>query len=189
MGISIRKAEEKDRQTLAELLIEAFRGQIPGLDEYASQIMPYLLENRILERFLVAEEGQVAGLIALSDGRERMVRVDKKELSRHYGLAVSLIAAPILRDEFEKELDLPEGGQFVEALAVSPDFQGKGVGRSLLRYAKAHGQLPLTLDVADTNPRAMKLYQEEGFVETRREKVKHAKYKGSSEKIYMVYKG
>ena len=63
----------------------------------------------------------------------------------------------------------------VEALAVSPDHRGSGIGSELLdhaaRVAATEGYQRLSLEVVDTNPRARALYEKFGFRKTRSEKV------------------
>lgn len=59
----------------------------------------------------------------------------------------------------------------IRRFAVHPDFQGQGVGRTLLDAASEHAReqgcsfIELSVDVI--NPRAHALYQREGFVEDR----------------------
>ena len=69
---------------------------------------------------------------------------------------------------------LPEGG--VEShgdigmIGVRPDLQGRGLGRQLLRWGVQHlrglGVETVTLSVNGRNPRALGLYESEGFVRT-----------------------
>ncbi len=54
-------------------------------------------------------------------------------------------------------------------LSIAPDWQGKGYGRSLLdamvRTAKDHGCVFISLEVRPSNPGAIRLYQKAGFRE------------------------
>ena len=99
-------------------------------------------------------------------------------------------------DEMRKEKDYMEGGMlilwngsnpaglvkliklnddgearlFIETLAVHPDYQGKGLGRMLLRYCinfgKEMGLRKAELTVNSENEDAVKLYFKEGFKKT-----------------------
>ena len=55
-------------------------------------------------------------------------------------------------------------------IGVRPDRQGAGLGRQLLRWGVAHlrelGVETVTLSVNGRNPRALGLYESEGFVRT-----------------------
>jgi len=54
-------------------------------------------------------------------------------------------------------------------LSIAPDWQGKGYGRSLLdamvRTARDHGCVFISLEVRPSNPGAIRLYQKAGFRE------------------------
>ncbi|GAK48596.1 acetyltransferase [Secundilactobacillus oryzae JCM 18671] len=56
---------------------------------------------------------------------------------------------------------------YLDSIAVSPEYQGHGVGSQLLKalpkYADANGQLVIGLNVDFENPGAMKLYERHGF--------------------------
>ena len=60
---------------------------------------------------------------------------------------------------------------WLEDLVVHPEYRGKGIGRSLLlhaiRAAKGAGCSRITLLTDDSNARAMRLYQSEGFNRSR----------------------
>lgn len=59
----------------------------------------------------------------------------------------------------------PEGGRIV-SIAVSPAYQGKGLGRKLLSQAlEAMGPVPVLLEVRADNISARALYQSSGFRE------------------------
>ena len=47
--------------------------------------------------------------------------------------------------------------------AVKPDFQGKGIGRLLLRRLLEEMEIPIFLEVATDNLAAISLYESEGF--------------------------
>ncbi|MFC3032656.1 GNAT family N-acetyltransferase [Pseudoalteromonas fenneropenaei] len=53
-------------------------------------------------------------------------------------------------------------GQKVEMLFVLSAYRGKGIGRELLNYAKAHAAVTL-VDVNEQNPQAVGFYQAQGF--------------------------
>ena len=58
---------------------------------------------------------------------------------------------------------------YVNALAVFPAFQGRGVGRKLLRAAEANAlENGMSLIAEDANANAIGLYQSEGYVGTAR---------------------
>lgn len=60
-----------------------------------------------------------------------------------------------------------DGSGLLDNLAVSPAFQGQGLGKGILAFAVnrllAQGQTP-TLEVLDWNEKAIRLYESQGFV-------------------------
>lgn len=60
--------------------------------------------------------------------------------------------------------------QWVTALAVHPDLQGKGIGTALLNWAKdftlRNGEKIVMLDVEVENERALSLYEKAGFMKS-----------------------
>lgn len=62
----------------------------------------------------------------------------------------------------------------ITLLAIHPDFQGQGLGKSLLNYllaeAENKGLKRATLEVAENNLKALSLYQKLGFKEAGRRK-------------------
>ena len=58
-------------------------------------------------------------------------------------------------------------GSKVEALFIAPEFHRRGGGRRLLEHARAL-KGPLTVDVNEQNPAAIRFYESCGFVAERR---------------------
>lgn len=61
----------------------------------------------------------------------------------------------------------PESCGFIFDVWVSPDERGKGIGRHLvawaIEWARGRGYRKIKLEVAETNPRARRLYEDLGF--------------------------
>lgn len=58
---------------------------------------------------------------------------------------------------------------YLAHLAVSPDMQGRGIGRALISHlagGRSHPEQTLVLDVSAANPRAQALYERCGFTVT-----------------------
>lgn len=60
-------------------------------------------------------------------------------------------------------LDLASG--LIDQLAVAPSCQGSGAAEALLSLAKGEARGALALDVNEDNPRAIRFYEREGFVQ------------------------
>lgn len=70
-------------------------------------------------------------------------------------------------------LDIKEHEYFISLIELCPDFQGKGIGTSIINRAikEAHARnLPVTLRVLKSNKRARQLYEKLGFIVINEEK-------------------
>lgn len=165
--IEIRKAVAKDAAQIAPIMLLAmeeivyfFLGEnnkekaIAFLEEHiAKPANQYSFEN-----IIVAEnDGVISGQICLYAGAE-----------------LQKLRTPILRyleEKYDNLLDLEKEAQdgeiYIDTLAVSPDAQGKGIGKMLLLYAIDYyvtmRQQVLGLLVDKENPDAKKLYLKIGF--------------------------
>lgn len=67
-------------------------------------------------------------------------------------------------------------GAEIDDLIVNKEYQNKGYGKTLLRWAihhiRTYSDAPITLHVAEWNQNALKLYESNGFIITSKEKVK-----------------
>ena len=70
-------------------------------------------------------------------------------------------------EPFDLDSETEAGEWYLDSLAVSPDHQGKGIGRQLLRalpiYAQRDRQSVIGLNVDFENPGAMRLYERMGY--------------------------
>jgi len=85
------------------------------------------------------------------------------------------------------------GELLMDGIAVAPKIRGKGIGTRLLEelvtYAKREKFDQIRLDVIDTNPQARKLYERNGFVETKTEHFGYLRWLlGFGASTTMVYK-
>ncbi len=81
----------------------------------------------------------------------------------------------------------------MDGIAVDPKMRGKGIGTRLLEelfaYARRKQFEQIRLDVIDTNPQARKLYERNGFVETKTEHFGYLRWLlGFGASTTMVYK-
>lgn len=103
--------------------------------------------------------------IAAADARAGTLWV-----ARHQGRCVAAMALDSQQSpEYQTVVwrSAPENLMVIHRLMVSPEFQGQGLGRRMLRFAERHayeaGFASIRLDVYTGNPRARRLYVSHGY--------------------------
>lgn len=142
-----------------------------------------------MERFYVAEiEGDIAGVLAISDRNGRAARVEKESLKKQFGFLKGFIGALVLKEEFEGQLEYPVTTGYIEFVAVRKRYRKQGIATTMLKESMLlTNYQDFVLDVTDINNNAIKCYRNVGFEEFKRIPEKHGKQKGFNEKIFMRY--
>lgn len=143
-----------------------------------------------LEVFYIAViDDEVAGIAACTDGKVPSVRLKSKELKKHLGFFMGTITYFILKREFEQKVypfEITKGMGMVEFVATSTKYRGKGAASAIMKYIFDFTPYEVyALEVADTNTKAVKLYEKLGYSEFLRIKMKHSKQSGVNNLIYM----
>ncbi len=160
---------ESHRRTAAGLYDEAFSQKLAPVIPDRERRQELLSESLDLGRAIVAlRGGQLLGLAGFHhDGRSLSGAIDWQGLRKHVGLWGALRATAVAT--LLERAPAP-GELLMDGICVAPDARGLGLGTRLLRALCDHGtQLGVAhvrLDVIDTNPRARRLYEREGFVAT-----------------------
>ncbi len=152
----------------AELYWEAF-GRKLGLalgpkERGVAFIAAHLNRDRAVAVLNGAQLVGVAGFHHLSRG---FVGGELRDLLASYGRIAGVARGALLAT-----LERPRrpGELLMDGIAVHPDHRSKGIGRLLLseiaRAARELGYSTIRIDVVDTNPRARRLYEREGFIAT-----------------------
>lgn len=141
-GLTARlMAPERDIGPLADLFNAAFADHATPLQVDASSLGAWIAEGAF----------PAGDLLVVEDGGGAMVGFCSPDPKRRPGGGVE-----------------PRGE--IWTIGVRPDMQGRGLGRQLLRWGVGHlrglGVETVTLSVNGRNPRALGLYEAEGFVRT-----------------------
>ena len=133
-----------------------------------------LVESSIVSTSCLSavENGKLLGVLAIQTSKQSFLNPDFKDLRAHYGIVGGIIRAAglTLLQHSPKPKEL-----YIEGIAVADFDRGKGVGTKLfdelMIFARSQGFERVTLQVIDTNPRALKLYERFGFTIEKRSKV------------------
>ncbi|MGI9288323.1 MAG: GNAT family N-acetyltransferase [Pseudomonadales bacterium] len=118
---------------------------------------------------LAEEDGKPVALVGVWHPKENMTyTLDAvKQIFAYYGPAKGLIV--VIRGlRFEKIVSPPRKGTLcLHNLGVARELRGKGIGGKVIDHffelARKRGVDTISLDVAETNPRAKALYERMGF--------------------------
>ncbi len=187
--VHIRNAKEKDRNNVALCIAEGFEKDFSVLCKDNQKVANAIATGLNIKRFYVADiNGDIAGVIAISDCNGRAARVNNKSLIKHLGFLKGTIGALVLKEEFEGQLDYPITTGYIEFVALRKKYRKQGIATTMLKESMLlTNYQDFVLDVTDINNNAIKCYTNIGFEEFKRIPEKHAKQKGFNEKIYMRY--
>lgn len=168
-----------ERTLAAELYWEAFGNKLAlGLGP-ESKAKAFLARVANPDFALCARDdnGTLLGIAGFKTSEGALIGGDFADLRAIYGtfgaawrgLLLSLL-----------ERDLQGGSLLMDGIFTAQTARGKGVGTALLRAIKqdaiARGCSEVRLDVIDTNPRARALYEREGFVAGKVQRLGPLKY-------------
>jgi len=133
-----------------------------------------LVESSIVSTSCLAavKDGKLLGVLAIQTNKQSFLDPGWENFKAHYGIVGGIIRAAglTLLQHRPKPKEL-----YVEGIAVADFARGKGVGTrlfdELMILARSQGFERVTLQVVDTNPRALKLYERLGFTIEKRSKV------------------
>lgn len=188
-NLLIRTAIETDKKEIANVIAYAFEKDFTSLMHDMDKVAMALEPGIDVTRFFVAElQDHIVGVIACSNRNGRAMVIQKMAFKKYFGLLRGILANTFLAPEFSGILPYPESTGYIEFVSVTKDARNKGIAASMLKtMVEQTNYSEYVLDVTDINIAAQACYTKFGFIEVKREKVKHAKQKGFNEKIYMSY--
>lgn len=180
----LREATPDDDAAIAALVIDGFLDKFRpvfgnGMDESVRIMEKWVsLEHRFggVRTFVVDgfEEGEIiasVGVRVAPSEDEVMARGLWRTLSRNLGFFRAMWATTMLS---YPRYSARASEAYVERLVVSPEARNQGMARSLLEasytLANETNKKSVGLHVSGNNVPAMRLYEDEGFVEVSRQK-------------------
>jgi len=164
--------DHQERTKVAELYDEAFGQKISLAIPSNSSRHSILAECFEPEfSFVALYKNQIVGIVGFQTSKGSFTNgISYLDLIHKLGLWAGNWAAFIFYF-YERE---PENGELIlDGIAVHPDFRGKGIGTKLLEnvvfHASENNYSRVRLDVIDTNKKARRLYESQGFKHTKTE--------------------
>ncbi|QHQ63740.1 GNAT family N-acetyltransferase [Anaerocolumna sedimenticola] len=177
------------RNDVAGVFVDAYYKDLSFFTKDKEKLKTAFKDTFCADIFYLAEiDGVIVGMLACANNKLRAIPTDKTSMKKGLGVVMGSIAYHLLKKEFSTPLTYPDDTAYIESVATSQTAQGKGVCTALFQYVIKELQYhEYILEVVDTNENAYRLYKKLGFTDTQRERVKHSKFKGFNEIIYMSY--
>ena len=145
-NLTMRDAQERDRDAIREVTLSAFRQYAPLMpahwEDYRQRMLSTLAQVEPAEQIVAEQEGTIVGAVLLYPAGAVFSRPNHPPVT----------------------LAWPEA----RLLAVAPAARGQGVGAALMqeciRRAQRSGAEALTLHTSDIMQVAMRMYERLGFV-------------------------
>jgi len=190
--MEIMQASQADfdpKPQMSRIFVEGFYPWIKHISDDKEKLINVFTHMFILDQFYLAIQGdKIAAMAAVTSGTSP-VNLSRKTFAQVLGLVRGNIFYIVLRRHMMHN-SLPFSTStktgVIEFVATSVEFQKQGIGYRLLSHIL--NTLPhssFMLEVADTNPVAIRLYERLGFREFKR--VAASKRSGANAFIYMRY--
>ena len=165
----IRAAKPTDAEEVVPLVIQAMGKLAKKLtnvedDEIINRIFKHFFQQKnnqySYENTLVFEDGgKILGSLNAYDGRKLL------QLRQPF---LAYLAEHYQANNSDQGTETQSGEFYLDTISVNPKAQGKGIGKQLIKagidWAKQLGHHTVGLLVEQNNGRALKLYQNMGFV-------------------------
>jgi RimJ/RimL family protein N-acetyltransferase len=161
------------KKPAATLFLSAFSEKLAPILGDDSAVLNLVQSRLVIQSCFSAVEGErLLGVLALQAQEQNFINPNFKNLWEQYGFFPALYKGVVL--SFMKH-NTQVGELYIEGIAVVESAQGKGVGSKLFEaldvFAKEERFSTITLEVIDTNSRAITLYERLGFCVVNRSKV------------------
>ena len=169
----------KFRERAAFLYEEAFGQKFRGAIKSPGKRIELLRESFCLDFCIGAfEGGELIGIAGFKTGEGSLTgNITFKTLKKTLGFFPALRAAAVFT--LYEQPQAP-GELLMDGISVTWSHQGRGVGKELLveieRHVNEKKLSSIRLDVIDVNPRARKLYEQQGFVAVKTESFEYLRW-------------
>jgi len=179
------------RAQMAEIFAEGFYDQgIKFFSKDKAKLARAFAHMFILDGFYVALDGQtIMGFVGVAEKKPPPIKLDKRILIRGLGFLRGRLAYWGLNrfsvnNPYPFDMDTQTAS--IEFVATAPAYRGRGVATQLLTHAMQDFAFKkYVLEVVDTNPGAISVYEKLGFVEFQRKPSPAPKRSGFNYFIYM----
>lgn len=167
-GISIRSAQKNDAEFIAKLLIQASGGLIEFL---LHNVIPNVSPEQIMRHEIEGDEARCSHrFVMIAELENHPVAILHCYPSKLYLEEPDSHNDPVFLERMDylspMQQNFPKNALYVNAIAVLPQYQNRGIGKKLLDYAKNIAEQKKQAVIGHAwvdNHRAIELYEREGF--------------------------
>lgn len=180
--------DDSSAEQATQVFVDGFYQHLKMFSDNKTVLVKALQHSLVREQFFVAlHNKQVVSITAYSTNRKRSIAFDKTVLQREFGKLKGWLCYTFLSKELQKPLRIANHQCYIESVATAPEARGKGAAFALQNYIFEQLKYEeFILEVVDTNPAAIKLYERLGYVvfDKRKQKL-FRKQAGFNERFYM----
>lgn len=174
MTVILQCLRPEDRETAARIYWEAFGGKLGAVLGPEEKAKAFLLRVLRSDHCISALDGtgRLVGIAGFKSPQGSFAGGSREDLIAVYGYLGALWRSALL---WFLSHEVDNHRFLIDGIAVARGGRGQGVGTSLLKAlgqeARWRGYTSVRLEVVDSNWRARALYERQGFVATRTEKL------------------
>ncbi len=174
-----------------DVFLDSFSKKFTPLDRFPKSLKSLLQDCMADDRCIViSQDEELAAVVGYSMKKKRFFKIELSSICKQYGSMRGFYYWSIIQLLHKKPTK--RNTIFIEALAVSPNFRGEGLGRKLIyevsKLAEQQKIKKIRLEVVNSNERALRMYQRCGFRVKSTQKIHLlTKFLGFS-KVYLMEK-
>lgn len=133
------------------------------------------------------EERKVLGLMGLGTNKVRPINFKKEICQKYFGKFKGAIISKQMNGIFQKPAVNNDKELYLDTLVTHPSNRSKGIGTILINKAASFGNYEsIVTEVFSKNKKAIKFYEKNGFIITKRHKFTIMRFFGSGYPIVMT---
>ncbi len=177
------------KKRISEIFVDAFGHHLSFFSKDKNKLAEALEHMFVLDVFHVALiKGEIAGMAACTSSDIHSVNHDRSELRKHFGIYKGTIANVVFKREFQKPVKVGKRTALIEFFATDPKYRRRGVATAIMNHLLSLPQYDeYILEVTNTDPQIIRLYEKLGFKEFERIKQKYSRLSGLDYMVYMRY--
>ena len=133
------------------------------------------------------EDSKVLGLMGLGTNRIRPINFKKEICQKYFGKFKGAIISKQMNGIFQKPAVKSDKELYLDTLVTHPSYRSKGIGTILINKATSYENFEsIVTEVFSKNEKAIKFYEKNGFIITKRHKFTIMRLFGSGYPIVMT---